>query len=310
MVDPDEVVLVSSMTWLTDGAASGYHKIDTRTGLRMLEGLDEHRMMDARCFAALLGRFDLYRMDDHEVLDLIRTAIADGSVVVVQKGSGKPASVGATAELRRLVAQVEKATRGKLSYRGRNYRLVVGVELAKMPDRDYYEIASQSEARAVLDGIAQESPASAEPVRKASEELGNDWRPPLQPDGLALLRRIPTRATLHVDTDPAITPSQMKTLLDAEKSDDLVLELEHLYHDDRPVYEAPFTVELSDGGSIKGQLDATGKATVHLQVIPTRVQFGPDSRPWKKVDQTTNPDYQETLTDVDGFIDSHLERST
>ena len=212
MVDPDEVVLVPSMAWLAAGAESGYHKIDTRTGLGMLERLDGHRMMEGRQFAHYLGRFDIHLMDDREVLDLIRNAIADGRAVVVQKGKTNLAVPSATVALRRLVAQVEKETRGKLSFRGRHYKLVVDVELAKMPGRDYCEIASQAEAQAVLDGAAKESPAQAGVLAKAWEKLTKDWHPPLQPEGLVLLRRISVQASKHEDAGPALTPSQIQQM--------------------------------------------------------------------------------------------------
>jgi hypothetical protein len=217
MADADGVVLVSSTTWCSVRAEIGYHEIDSRKALWMLENLDRRRSMEVRSFVAeaRLGNFALDRMDDHEVLKLIRDAIRDGRVIAVQKGAVKSDSPSATVELRRLVAQVEKATRGKLSHRGRNYKLIVDVELARLPGRDHYEVAPQSEARTVLDGIAQESPASAEPVRKASEKLSKDCRPPFsQPDGLVLLRRIPVRATLPMDEGPALTPSQLRKLKD------------------------------------------------------------------------------------------------
>jgi hypothetical protein len=222
LADPDEVVLVPSTVWSRERAESQYGEIEARSALGILENLDRHRWTDVRRFAAELGRCDIHRLDDQEVLSLVRDAIRDGRAIAVQKGAGKPAGASAATELRRLVAQVEKATRGKLSHRGRNYRLVVDVELARLPGREYYEVACEADAHAVLDGIAQESPASAAPLRKACEKLSKDWRPPLQPDGLVLLRRVPVQASAPKDEGPALTPSQMKALLRENRKEEIV----------------------------------------------------------------------------------------
>jgi hypothetical protein len=88
------------------------------------------------------------------------------------------------------------------------------------------------------------------------------------------------------------------------------LELERLYHDDQPVHEAPFTLELKNGATIEGKLDAAGKATVkNLTSLPERVRFGPDQRPYKRVDADENPDYKEqfTATDAEALVDQHLK---
>jgi hypothetical protein len=88
------------------------------------------------------------------------------------------------------------------------------------------------------------------------------------------------------------------------------LELEHLYHDDKPVHDAPFTLELTDGRTIEGTLDAEGKATVkNLTSQPKRVRFGPDQRPYKRVDAEDNPDFkaQFTAADAEALVDQHLK---
>jgi len=256
MTDPDEVVLISSTTWLRERGEGGYHEIDSRRVLGLLESLDCHRLMAARHFAAELGRFDVQRMNDQEVLKLIRDAIRDGRALVVQKGGATANQPSANAELRRLVAQVEKATRGKLTYQGRQYKLVPDIELAGLPGRDYYEVASQSEARAVLSGIAQESPPSAELLRKASEKLSKDWRAPFQADGLVLLRRIPVQAAAPKDQGPALTPSQMKALLQKDW-----IEIEVVDQDGEP-YPAHYRLELASRDIRQGDLDENGCLSV------------------------------------------------
>jgi hypothetical protein len=89
-----------------------------------------------------------------------------------------------------------------------------------------------------------------------------------------------------------------------------VLKLSRLYHDDRPVEQAPFTVRLANGQKVQGTLDASGKAAVILPAAPQEVQFGPDGRDWKRVDQTKNPELQElTAGDVDAFVNARFETS-
>ena len=289
----------------------GYEDVPVREALWEFDGMERRPSWELRDFVAkaALSRVYLHETDDQQLLHMIRQAIRDGRLIALRKGDGTGKTTSETVERRRLVRQIEQHTRGKLNASGRQYKLVADVDLARTPGRDNYEVASQSEARAVLDGMAKQLGAPAELLKQASEKLSKDWCAPRHPEGLVLLRRIVVQASAPKDDGPAITPSQMKALLTKEKPDDFVLELEHLYHDDQPVHEAPFTVELSDGSTVKGQLDAEGRATVHLAVMPARVQFGPDSRPWRKVDQTANPDFQDKL-DIDAFIDSHLESST
>jgi hypothetical protein len=211
--------------------------------------------MEARHFVSdlRLNSFPLSQMDDHEVLEIIRQALSNRRLVAIQKGAEQPAIPSVTVQLRRLVAQVEKATRDKLSYQGRQYKLVVDVELASTPGRDYYEVASQSEARAALDSVAKISPASADLLKQASEKLTKDWSPPSRPDGLILLRRIPAQASAPKDTGPAITPSQMKRLLMGW------LELFVVWADSgQPVAGVPLAVETS-GNRQSLKTDAKGR---------------------------------------------------
>lgn len=258
MIDSPEVVLVPSTMWLLAGADSGFRETDRQTSLGRLASLDAHRMMEARAFAHQLGRFDIQRMDDRQVLDLIRNAIVDGRAVVVCKSAGKVVPLSATAELRRLVAQVERATRGRLPYRGRQYKLVVDVELAHLPSRDYYEVASQSEARAVLEGIAKESPASAEFLKKAGEKLSKDWRPPLQPDGLVLLRRLAVVQAAAPPSGPALTPSQLEQSIQPTE----VIEIELVDAAGEAVPGEAWELLLPDGSKRSGMLDDQGRALI------------------------------------------------
>jgi hypothetical protein len=105
----------------------------------------------------------------------------------------------------------------------------------------------------VLDCAAKESPASAEPLRKASEKLSKDWRPPFsEPDGLILLRRIPIRASLPKDEGPAITPSQMKALFQKDW-----IEIE-VVDQDGETYPTHYRLELPSRDVREGELDEDG----------------------------------------------------
>jgi hypothetical protein len=261
MFDEDAVVLVASITWLGLRAEGGYHEVDTRKALWMLEDLDQRRQMDIRSFVseARLSSFPLSRMDDQAVIALLRDAVRDGRVVAVEKGGAATKTSSATIELRRLVAQLEKQTRGKLSHQGRHYKLIVDVELASFPSRDSYEVASQSEARAVLDGIAKESPASAALLKQASKKLSKDWRPPLQPDGLVMLRRIPVQASAPKDYEPPISPSQMKRLMAGW------IELVVVWDDTgQPVPGVPLTLQTSGN---RQSLKTDGSGRVRLEDV-------------------------------------------
>jgi hypothetical protein len=122
-----------------------------------------------------------------------------------------------------------------------------------MQGRDYYEVVGQGEARVVLDGAAKEAPASAEPLRKANEKLSKDWRPPLHPDGVVLLRRIPVQASAPKEEGPAITPSQMKQLLTGW------FELIVVWDDTgQPIAGVPLAVEVS-GNRQSLKTDANGR---------------------------------------------------
>jgi hypothetical protein len=70
----------------------------------------------------------------------------------------------------------------------------------------------------VLDGVAKESGAVgdlAKLLETAREKLTADWRPPFtQPDGLILVRRIVIRGATSPADGPALTPSQMRAMLE------------------------------------------------------------------------------------------------
>jgi type VI secretion system secreted protein VgrG len=77
------------------------------------------------------------------------------------------------------------------------------------------------------------------------------------------------------------------------------LVLDHRYHDEDPVQGADFTVSFPNGLVVSGKLDAEGKAT--LVGVPARgeVRYGPDHRPFERVDSGPNPDHRGPLAEDD-----------
>ncbi len=173
---------------------------------------------------ARLSRFPLSSLDDRKVDELIESAIRLGDLVAIRKVD--PAVLAArpvdpaVAKLR-LIREIEAKTGGKMTESGRHYRLLRDIDFEKFPERNYYYVVRQDEAKQVLDALAKGTGTSGELAAlfaKARDQITRDWRRPFSsPDGLILLRRAPVERAPAKDTGPAITPSQMKALLDAEK---------------------------------------------------------------------------------------------
>jgi hypothetical protein len=120
----DPIVLVPSSQWSRLCAEGAYRMVTLRKAMWMLEDLGCRRVREFRRFLAeahLVG-FDTERMDDGQLLMRVREGLRDGRLLAVQKGTTTSANASATADLRRIVQQLERATRGKLSFRGRRYR--------------------------------------------------------------------------------------------------------------------------------------------------------------------------------------------
>jgi len=85
--------------------------------------------------------------------------------------------------------------------------------------------------------------------------------------------------------------------------------MQYLYHDDEPVQGAKYKATLSDGSVREGVLDDAGR--LRLDDVPVgtvSVELGPDARPYRRKDDTHNPDYKgERLTesDIDSLIAKH-----
>jgi hypothetical protein len=137
-----------------------------------------------------------------------------------------------------------------MTYGGRQYRLVSDVQLARLPDRNNYEVVRYEDAVTVLRGLAQQSAAGgnlAGSLTEAAGMLGKDWRPPSRPEGLVLLRKLSASAAPRPDDGPALTPSQLKKLIQKDW-----LEIELVDEDGQPC-AAHYRLELEN--SVVGESD-------------------------------------------------------
>lgn len=253
----DPILLVPSLRW--PSLRDEYREVDLREALWRLHDLLPRRSRELRSFLAQaqLGNLALDRMDDQQVLALLRHSLRAGRLRAVRQGKPSSASSDATAGLRRLVRQLERETRGKLSHRGRSYKLVVGDDLARTPNRDAYTVVAQTDARAVLDGLANQPASAAALLREAASKLSRDWRPPFShPEGLVLLRRLPAVASAPKEDGPALTPSQLKALLDQATLKIHVVDLAGV-----PQEGLAYRIDMPDGGSAQGELDQDGCAS-------------------------------------------------
>ena len=83
--------------------------------------------------------------------------------------------------------------------------------------------------------------------------------------------------------------------------------LEHLYHDNTPLADAPFTLRLSNGQVIEGRLDALGQARIKVppQVTGT-VEYGHMPGQWKLADKTPNPDKGSVPSRIEGLLNKYV----
>jgi hypothetical protein len=237
----------------------GCEDLPVREALWRFDSMERQPSWQIRHFVAeaRLPRFFLRDVDDRQLRDIIRQAIRDGHLIALRKGDGAAEAPSEAVERRRLVRQIEQQTRGRLSYAGRQYKLVVDVDLVGTPSRDSYEVVRQDDAHRVLDGLAKQSgPAGdlAGLLGQASAKLTPDWRPPFQPDGLILLRRSIVHAASKPDDGPAITPSQLRELLEKANLEIHVVDLNQT-----PQEGLAFKIATPDGGSVSGKLDKEGR---------------------------------------------------
>lgn len=120
-------------------------------------------------------------------------------------------------EERRLAREIEHETRGWLWIRGIKYKLVAGADVDGVQGRANFEIVPHAEAGGLLEELAAQFAGQAGVPKKlltARSKLSHDWRPPLRPTGMVLLRRVGARPVASTAPAEVLTPSQLQALRD------------------------------------------------------------------------------------------------
>ena len=217
------IVVVESIDALRLCGDGAFERVSSSDALWDFEGEKHSLGWEIRDFAIRVGLASPYSSScrDEDLVDLIGEGLKRGDLVGLRKGRTIVAAGGeTTAEQRRLVREIETKTRGRLSEGGRQYKLVADADLTGVPDRNSYEVVRHDGAVRILDALAKESAAAADLAAlfgKARDKLSPDWRPPLPPKGIVLLRKIQVRRVAASSPEPALTPSQMRALMDSEK---------------------------------------------------------------------------------------------
>jgi N-acetylmuramoyl-L-alanine amidase len=253
----DPIVLVPAMKAYDLCREEGYEELPVREALWLFDTRDLMCSRDIRQFVSHANLTSLYLPDtkDHQLVEIVRRAIEKHRLIALHKGKPANQAPDETAQQRQLVRQIEQQTRGHMNFAGRQYTLVADVDLKRMPGRDSYEVVSHDDARRVLDGLAVGAATDLAPLLgKAREKLTPDWPSNGQPDGLILLRRSIVLAAPRRNDEPAITPSQMKALM--EKA---TLEIHVVDLNQKPQEGLAFEIKMPDGGSVSGKLDKDGR---------------------------------------------------
>lgn len=196
-----------------------------------------------------LGNDDLRRS--------IRLRIEGGQLVAARFRGENTSRQSSTLwqSLRRLVKEVERYAGPEFRMNGRHYAVVPGAETGGR-NRDEYEVTSRDDGDRVLGEFAQQAglPAPLLPLlAEAREKLSRDWRPPLEPDGIVVLRRkIFARAVRPSDAPPASTPSQL-----IPREEKTWIEVELVDEDDQP-YVGTVEFKLADGRTVSSTTNAKG----------------------------------------------------
>lgn len=272
-MEPVQDSLVLTPSWqeaalilvrVTDGLRlcreRGYREVPSAQATARVRMLDGRHMPAVRAFVSRvrLSTFPPSALTDHNLLALLEGGLRTRDLVVLQPGEGgdDDSPTAQSKEQRQVVRGIESRLRQPLSFAGRRFKLVADVDFGRLPDRDSYEVVRHDQATRVLTSIAAErgsEPELAKLLGRARGLLTKDWRPPLSPDGIILLRRAQVAQAFRSDAGPAMTPSQIKDLV--TKTD--WIEIEVVDQDGEP-YLGRFHLELPDGATSDGSFDEEG----------------------------------------------------
>lgn len=157
---------------------------------------------EAREFIAKAGLLSRTLSDcpDLPLLAELRALIAGGALVAVRECEGKAsAATPSLVKQRRVLGALAMAKPEAMLFKGGIYRLLTDADFKRIQDLDDYTVVNRAEAVDVLNGLAESaSSARARLFTEAADLLTDDWRPPLSPDGLILLKkRVLMRTAQH-----------------------------------------------------------------------------------------------------------------
>jgi LysM repeat protein len=262
----DPIVLVPAIEGIRLCRDEGCQELPVREALWHLGAIDRLPFSRIRAFVAeaRLTSLLLHETKDHVVVEIVRQAIENRSLVALQEGGGKSTLTSETDKRRQLVRQIERLTRGRLSFSGRLFKLVADVDLGNVPNRNGYNVVGRDEAVQVLGGVAKQSGTASELaplLGQACENLTPDWRPPFsQPDGLVLLYRRGTMGPTGPGEEPVISPSQLLKMKNTSWITVVVKD-----QADAP-WQGTLRLRLPDGSDRDIPVDDQG--TVHVDGIP------------------------------------------
>jgi hypothetical protein len=253
-IDPRNVAVVLAVDALRLRRAGRCEPADATDALFDFEALCRSRTWAVRNFVQQVRLASAYSawLDDNALICMVADGLRTGTLACVHPKDGA-ADSDPVQLLRRLVRAVETQTRGHLRDGSKQFRLVVGIDLRGLPDRESYEVVARVEAQRVLSEIARQSGRDlGDLLGKAKDALSPDWRPPLKPNGVVLLRRIYTPSVMVASLEPALTPSQMKALSQKDW-----IEIEVVDQDGEP-YPTHYRLELASSDVREGELDENG----------------------------------------------------